>query len=73
MRNQAALSNNNPLEFNYKQISPADLRTACNQDNPVALLEVEMVMGANFSFLMLINVELEEQTPVSLNSPFASV
>lgn len=47
--------------------SPADLRTARTQEKPVVLLEVETVVRANFSFLMEIKVELEEQTPVSLN------
>jgi len=47
--------------------SPADLRTARTEDNPVVLLEVETVIGANLSFLMDIKVELEEQIPVTLN------
>lgn len=46
---------------------PADLRTACTQDIPVVLLVLETVTGANLSLLMDINVELEEQTPVTLN------
>lgn len=37
--------------FSY-QYSPADLRTARTQENPVVLLEVETVIGENFSFLM---------------------
>lgn len=32
-----------------KRDSPADFRTARTQDDPVLLLEVEAVMGANFS------------------------
>lgn len=48
-------------------VLPADLRTARTQDRPVALLEEDTVTGANFSFLMEMEVELEEQTPISLN------
>lgn len=33
---------------------------------PVVLLEVDTVIGANFSFLMVIKVGLEEQIPRSL-------
>ncbi|TNN57078.1 hypothetical protein EYF80_032663 [Liparis tanakae] len=47
--------------------SPADLRTALNHDDPVPLLTAETVSGANFSFLMAIEVELKEQIPVILN------
>lgn len=46
---------------------PADLRAARTQDIPVVLLVPETVTGANLSLLMDINVELEEQTPVTLN------
>lgn len=53
--------------FFLSEHPPADLRTACTQDIPVALLALETVTGANLSLLMEINVELEEQTPVSLN------
>ena len=49
------------------QDSPADLRTACTHDSPVVLLEVGTVIGAYFSFLMEIKVELEEQTPLRPN------
>lgn len=51
----------------FSKHPPADLRTACTQDIPVALLALETVSGANLSLLMEINVEVEEQTPVSLN------
>lgn len=53
--------------------SPADLSTACTQDNPVVLLQVETAAGANFSLPMEIKVELEEQMPESLKRPLASV
>lgn len=59
-------------DFTY-WYSPADLRAARIQDEPVVLLEVETVTGANLSFLMVIKVEVEEQTPRSLNWPLASV
>lgn len=68
--------NHKTFSKNYHSLCchlPADLRTARTQDNPVVLLEVETVMGTNLSFLMVIEVELEEQTPVSLNCPLASV
>lgn len=59
-------------DFTY-WYSPADLRAARIHDNPVVLLEVETVIGANFSFLIVIKVELEEQIPRSLNWPLAFV
>lgn len=52
---------------------PADLRTAFNLDNPVVLLEVETMVGTYFSFLMMIEEEVEEQTPASTNCPLALV
>lgn len=53
--------------------SPADVRTARSQEIPVALLEVETTTGTNFSLLMAMEVEPEEQTPDSVNCPFTSV
>ena len=75
--NQGTLSYNNSssedsCSFTYRH-SPADLRMARTQDNTVVLRWVETVTGANFSFLMVSKVELEEQTPGSLNWPLASV
>lgn len=54
-------------------LSPADLRTACNLDTPVALLDVETLTGTNLSFQMVIKLEMEEQIPSSLNCPLLSV
>ena len=53
--------------------SPADLRTARNQEVPVLLLEEEIVTGANFSFLMERKVGEDEHVPGSLKTPAASV
>lgn len=56
-----------PLCSEMSKHLPADLRTACTQDIPEVLLVPETVTAANLSLLMEINVELEEQTPVSQN------
>lgn len=52
---------------------PVDLRTAFNLDDPVVFVEVETVVGTYFSFLTMIEVALEEQTPASINSPLTLV